>query len=146
MKMRTGREARTQGPSGVERVRELLLPMVAGIAATKSDLMNWVHEVGLAALGEVLRGEADAIVGPRGKHRTDRTHHHWGHASAELAFGGRRIGVRRPRVRERSGREVQLPSVAHLRTLGPASGARAEPDRARRLDARVREELGSGAG
>jgi transposase-like protein len=103
----------------VERVRELLLPMVAGIAATKRDLMNWVHEVGLAALGEVLRGEAEAIVGPKGKHRADRTHHHWGHASAELSFGGRRIGVRRPRVRERSGREVQLPSVEHLRTCDP---------------------------
>lgn len=119
MKIRTGRRARTQAPSGAERLRRMLLPMVAGIAATKSDLMNWVHEVGLAALGEMLRGEAEGIAGPKGKHRADRTHHHWGQASAELTFGGRRIGTRRPRVRERSGREVQLPSVEHFRTCDP---------------------------
>src|SRR2546427_1165046 len=89
MKIRTGRGARVQALSGAEGLRRMLLPMVAGIAATKSDLMKWVHEVGLAALGEMLHGEAEAIAGPKGKHRTDRTHHHWGHASAELAFGGR---------------------------------------------------------
>lgn len=119
MKIRTGRGPRTQAPSGAEELRRMLLPMVAGIAATKSDLMNWVHEVGLAALSELLHGEAEAIAGPKGKHRADRTHHHWGHASAELAFGGRRIGVQRPRVRERSGSEVQLPSVEHFRTSDP---------------------------
>jgi putative transposase len=119
MKIRSGRECRTQAPSGAEHLRQILLPMVAGIAATKADLMTWVHEVGLGALSEILRGEAEAIAGPKGKHRVDRTHHHWGHASAELAFGGRRIGVARPRVRARSGREVQLPSVEHFRTCDP---------------------------
>ena len=119
MKIRTGRGARTQALSGAEGLRRMLLPMVAGIAATKSDLMNWVHEVGLGALSEMLRGEAEAIAGPKGKHRTDRTHHHWGQASAELAFGGRRVSVSRPRVRARAGREVQLPSVEHFRTCDP---------------------------
>lgn len=119
MKMRTARQAREQAPSGTERLREMLLPMVAGIAATKSDLMNWVHEVGLGALSEILRGEAEAIAGAKGKHRPDRTHHHWGRAAAELTFGGRRIAVSRPRVRERSGHEVQLPSVKHFRTCDP---------------------------
>lgn len=119
MKIRSGRERRTQAPSGAEHLRQMLLPMVAGIAATKADLMSWVHEVGLGALTEILRGEAEAIAGPKGKHRADRTHHHWGHASAELSFGGRRIGVPRPRVRARSGREVQLPSVGHFRICDP---------------------------
>lgn len=119
MKIRPGRRALTQAPSGAERLRGMLLPMVAGIAATKSDLMSWVHEVGLEALSEMLHGEAEAIAGPKGRHRPDRTHHRWGHARSELAFGGRRVSVPRPRVRLRSGGEVQLPSVEHFRTCDP---------------------------
>src|SRR2546428_13866164 len=122
MKIRTGRGARTQALSGAEGLRRMLLPMVAGIAATKSDLMNWVHEVGLGALSEMLRGEAEAIAGPKGKHRTDRTHHHWGQASAELAFGGRRVSGPRPRGGARGGRGGRLPSGGDFRTPDPPPG------------------------
>jgi hypothetical protein len=51
----------------------MLLPMVAGIAAPKTELLSWVHAVGLDALAEVLRAEAEAITGPKGRHRADRT-------------------------------------------------------------------------
>ncbi len=97
----------------MERVRQLLLGMVAGMTATKHDLMEWVHEVGLAALREIFEADATAITGPKGKHLADRTHHRWGTTDTELPFGGRRIQVQRPRVRTKSG-EVRLPIVARF--------------------------------
>src|SRR5438309_5906591 len=44
---------------------------------------------------------------------------HWGTAATELTFGGRRLQVRRPRVRRRAGGEATLPSVATFRTRDP---------------------------
>src|SRR2546427_10743720 len=96
MKIRTGRGARPQVLSGAEGLRRMLQPMVAGIAATKSDLMNWVHEVGLGALREMLRGEAEAIARPKGKEREGRTPHHWGPTSADPGIGGRPAARSRP--------------------------------------------------
>jgi len=102
----------------MEKVRQLLLGMVAGMTATKHDLMEWVHEVGLAALREIFEADATAIAGPKGKHLADRTHHRWGTTDTELPFGGRRIQVHRPRVRTKSG-EVRLPIVARFQAEDP---------------------------
>jgi hypothetical protein len=84
----TQEAAAGRGPA-MEKVRQLLLGMVAGMTATKHDLMEWVHEVGLAALREIFEADATAIAGPKGKHLADRTHHRWGMTDTELPFGGR---------------------------------------------------------
>jgi putative transposase len=123
MPSRTEKKVRTQEggvvPSGVERVRQLLLPMVAGMAAAKADLMEWVQGVGLEALNEVFKADAVAIAGEKGKHRGDRTHNWWGTTKTELPFGGRRIQVDRPRVRSKSGGEMMLPSVRRFQEEDP---------------------------
>jgi len=106
------------GPA-VEKVRQLLLGMVAGMAAAKQDLMEWVQDLGLTALQEVFEADATTIAGPKGEHRADRTHHRWGTTGTELPFGGRRIKVPRPRVRSKSGQEVGLPSVERFQAADP---------------------------
>ena len=63
--------------------------------------------------------EAVALAGPKGRHQPQRTHHHWGTAATELTFGGRRVQVRRPRVRQTIGGEATLPSVAAFRDRDP---------------------------
>ncbi len=102
--------------------------MIAGIAATKADLTEWVYEQGLTALHLLLREDAEEIAGLKGKHEKERTHNHWGSTNGELSFGGRRIQVSRPRVRSKSGEEASLPVVSKntndsglLVTLEPAS-------------------------
>ena len=92
------------------------------MTTTRQDLLAWVHAQGLAALDEVFREEAAALVGAKGRHQTQRTHHHWGTAPTELTFGGRRIQVRRPRVRRTTGGEATLPSVAAFRDRDPLTG------------------------
>ena len=93
--------------------------MLAGMTATRQHLLAWVHAHGLAALDEVFCEEAVALAGAKGRHQAPRTHHHWGTAPTELTFGGRRVQVRRPRVRRTTGGEAILPSVAAFRDRDP---------------------------
>jgi len=91
------------------------------MTATRQHLLGWVYAHGLAALDELFRTEAVALAGRKGRHQAARTHHHWGTTATELTFGGRRLQVRRPRVRGTNGQEATLPSVAAFRTRDPLS-------------------------
>jgi len=93
--------------------------MLAGMTITRHHLLAWVHAHGLAALDELFREEAVALAGPKGRHQVPRTHHHWGTTATELTFGGRRVQIRRPRVRGTTGGEATLPSVAVFRDRDP---------------------------
>ncbi len=111
----------THSPTGkvVGQVGQILLPMIAGIAATKADLTEWVYEQGLTALHLLLREDAEEIAGLKGKHEKERTHNHCGSTNGELSFGGRRIQVSRPRVRSKSGEEASLPHFEAFREEDP---------------------------
>jgi putative transposase len=106
-------EAKQAGP--IAAVGQLLLPMIAGIARSKQALLEWVHQVGLAALSEVFEYDAEQLAGAKGKHRSARSHYRWGTTFSELPFGGRRVKLRRPRVRATAGAEARLPSIEHFR-------------------------------
>src|SRR5213594_693452 len=120
MTKRTERAQRTQAKNGAgAALAHLVEPMLAGMTTTRQHLLAWVHAHGLAALDELFREEAVALAGPKGRHQSQRTHHHWGTAATELTFGGRRVQVRRPRVRRTAGGEATLPSVATFRARDP---------------------------
>src|SRR6266478_3712384 len=120
MTKRTERGQRRQAENGAGPVlAHLVEPMLAGMTTTRQHLLAWVHAHGLAALDELFRAEAVALVGPKGRHQPERTHHHWGTTATELTFGGRRLQVARPRVRSTKGTEVVLPAVAAWRQRDP---------------------------
>src|SRR2546426_5233513 len=120
MTKRTARAQRTQAENSAGlALAHLVEPMLAGMTSTRQHLLAWVHAHGLAALDEVFRDEAGALAGPKGRHQPQRTHHHWGTAATELTFGGRRVQVRRPRVRQTAGGGTTLASVAAVRDPGP---------------------------
>ena len=120
MTKRTASVLRTQAENGAgAEVADLVAPMLAGMTTTRDHLLAWVHAHGLAALDAVFHEEAEALAGPKGRHQPARTHHHWGTAATELTFGGRRVQVRRPRVRPTIGGEATLPSVAAFRDRDP---------------------------
>jgi len=120
MTKRAERAERTQAENGAGlELAHLVEPMLAGMTTTRQHLLAWVHAHGLAALDEVFREEAVALAGAKGRHQAPRTHHHWGTAATELTFGGRRVQVRRPRVRRTTGGEATLPSVAAFRGRDP---------------------------
>lgn len=68
---RSGRQV-----GAIAAVGQLLLPMIAGIAHSK--LLEWVHQVGPAALAELFEHDAGQLAGPKDKHRKARSHYRWG--------------------------------------------------------------------
>jgi putative transposase len=120
MHKRTETRQGTQGVSSATApLAELMEPLVAGMTATRRQLLEWVQAAGLVALDAVFREEAVALAGSKGKHAPARTHHHWGTTARELTFGGRRLSVPSPRVRSTAGREATLPAVAAFRARDP---------------------------
>jgi putative transposase len=113
--------AKQVGLSLVEEIGQRVTPLVAGIAATKQGLLEWVHDFGLKALDELMSEDAARMVGEKGKHRANRTHHYWGRTRSEVTFGGRRISVERPRVRSKDGREATFPALEGFRDRDPLS-------------------------
>src|SRR5947209_2405533 len=149
MTKRTERGQRRQAENGAgPTLAHLVEPMLAGMSTTRQHLLAWVHAHGLAALDELFREEAVALAGPKGRHQPQRTHHHWGTAATELTFGGRRVQVRRPRVRRRAGGEATLPSVATFRTRDPLTARMLQQLLARglTLDGRVLWVIDGGKG
>lgn len=103
----------------VERMRQMLMPLVTGAVEARRGLMAWSHQVGIEALQEIFREDVDVLVGPKGKHAAERSCNRWGKAPTELEFGGRRIQVMRPRVRRREGGEMTLPTMKQLQAFDP---------------------------
>lgn len=73
-----------------------LLPVTTTIAATKKGLMESVYRMGLAAIDELLRGDAEKVAGTKGRRDLGRARNHRGSAPDELTSGGRRVQVARP--------------------------------------------------
>src|SRR3990167_11490094 len=122
MTKRAERAQRTQAENGADpALAHLVEPMLAGMTTTRQHLLAWVHAHGLAALDAVFREEAVALAGAKGRHQAKRTHHHWGTAPTELTFGGRRVQVRRPRVRRTTGGGALPPSGAAVWGRGPGA-------------------------
>ena len=85
------------------------------VGAAKEGLLALSVEVGLGVLHELLELEVDEVVGSKGRWNRDRTAVRHGHEDGEVTLGGRRVAVKRPRVRTADGeREVTLETYEHF--------------------------------
>ncbi|MFN2506924.1 MAG: IS256 family transposase, partial [Acidimicrobiales bacterium] len=66
--------------------------------------------IGLDVMAEFMEADATEVAGPKGKHNRDRRAYRHGHEDGNVTLGGRRVPVRRPRVRSTDGRELHLES------------------------------------
>jgi putative transposase len=100
-----------------ERVQEALGQLVG---AAKEGLLALSVGVGLGVLTELMEEEVDDVVGPKGKWNAERTAVRHGHEDGEVTLGGRRVEVRRPRVRTVDGEaEVPLGTYEHFADRDP---------------------------
>lgn len=111
-------QLRTVLAEAAARSAQLQLRLEIGVAMRR-DLREFVIAAGTAALSAVLEEERTAAAGPRYTHQPARTARRAGTALGELVMGGRRVQVRRPRVRTMDGDEVQLPSWAAFAAEDP---------------------------
>src|SRR5947209_12559875 len=103
-----------------ERVQEALGELVG---AAKEGLLALSVGVGLGVLSSMMEEEVDGVVGPKGKWNRDRTAVRHGHEDGEVTLGGRRVEVRRPRVRTADGEhEVPVETYEHFAGRRPLSG------------------------
>ena len=108
-------------PQLPERVQQVLGELAA---AAKEGLMALSVGVGLGVLEELMAEEVDDLVGPRGKHDSDRTAYRHGEDEGEVTLGARRVGVKRPRARAADGSgEVALETYGHFASRDPLAGA-----------------------
>jgi len=112
-----GKAAR-KSERGQERNAQALLPIAALMFTLRRGMREFIVESGMKALDDLLEQERTALCGPRYKHEPERAAYRAGHADGELVMGGRRVRVRRPRVRTDEG-EQQLPTWERYSTEDP---------------------------
>jgi putative transposase len=96
---------------------ELQLPEQVSVAvaelagAAREGLLALAVGTGLQVLEALLAEDVIRLVGPRGRHNPDRAAVRHGSEPGQVTLGGRRVRVRRPRVRTADGTgEVAVPS------------------------------------
>ena len=108
------------------------LPLPAEIQEALGELVGAAREgllalsvgLGLGVVDELMEREVDEVVGPKGKHDSDRTAKRHGHEDGSMTLGGRRVGVRRPRIRSADDeREVPVCSYEYFADRDPLTRA-----------------------
>jgi transposase-like protein len=102
-------------------LRQVLLPMLAGLVTTKKLLREWVTDFGLSAVVGLMQADAERIVGARkGAQVSGRRYSHWGSTPTPFPYDGRQVVLPRPRVRTADKRaEVEVPLVRQLQGADP---------------------------
>lgn len=89
---------------------QMLLPILGLMATVKGSLLDLVVASGLKLIEVMLEQERETLCGARYLHDAARAASRAGFAPGELVLGGRRVSMKRPRVRGTDGKEVPLPS------------------------------------
>src|SRR3954452_9343379 len=69
------------------------------VGAAREGLLALSVGVGLGVVHELMELEVTEVVGPKGKWNPDRVAKRHGHEDGSMTLGGRRVPVRRPRMR-----------------------------------------------
>ena len=83
------------------------LPLVDLLVDTRVELMELAVASGLKVLHTMLEADRTAMCGPRYQHQVVRAASRAGTVPSEVVLGGRKVQIRRPRVRA-DGEEVAL--------------------------------------
>lgn len=84
----------------------------------KQELFELVTQTGLQVLHAMLEADRAALCGPRYRHQMDRHAGRAGTTRSEVVLGGRKVVIRRPRVRA-EGKEVPLPTFETVAATDP---------------------------
>lgn len=102
------------GESPVSRT----LPLVDLLVDTQTELFDLAIRSGLRVLETMLEEDRTARCGPRYAHDAARQASRAGSVASEVVLGGRKVALRRPRVRTAAG-EVALPTFRAMADTDP---------------------------
>ena len=94
------------------------------VGAAREGLLALSVGVGLGVVHELMELEVDEVVGPKGKHNAGRVAVRHGHDDGSMTLGGRRVPVRRPRMRSADDeRELPVESYEFFADRDPLTRA-----------------------
>ena len=108
-----GQPVQAESPSPQRR-----LPLVDLLVDTRTELFELAIRSGLKVLDAMLEQDRTELCGPRYAHQAARVASRAGRVASDVVLGGRKVGIRRPRVRA-DGREVLLPTFRTLSETDP---------------------------
>ena len=89
---------------------EIPLPLLGALADIENSFFDLCVGAGHQVLGAMMEQDREELCGPSWKRDPDRAAGRAGTTQSEVTLGGRRIPIRRPRVRSKEGQEMELPS------------------------------------
>lgn len=113
------RESRTVNRTHqVDSPAQRHLPLVDLLVDMRAELMELAVASGLKVFHTMLEADRTAICGPRYQHHAERAASRAGTVPGEVVLGGRKVQIRRPRVRA-EGHEVALPTFEAFADTDP---------------------------
>jgi len=120
------------GPKVVTALEASESPLPAEVQEALGELVGAAREgllalsvgVGLGVVHELMKLEVDEVVGPKGEHNPQRTAKRHGHEDGSMTLGGRRVPVRRPRMRSADdAQELPVQSYGYFADRDPLTRA-----------------------
>ena len=105
---------------------QLLLPIAEILAGVQDSLESLAGHAGLLIMNALLEDEVEQLVGERYEHNSERSASRHGHEEGSIVFAGRKVPVKRPRVRSVDGKELALERYQLFRTGTRMEGAVAQ--------------------
>jgi len=99
-----------QSLADVAMPEQVTLSLADLARSAKEHVLAFSVALGLKGLAELMEADLVRLVGPKGRHRADRTAYRHGSERRSITLGGRLAEVARPRARSRQGRELAIPS------------------------------------
>src|SRR5450830_1777155 len=99
-----------QGTALVTGTLPLTPLVIEGLEDFKGSFDRLCLRAGTAAIEAMLAGDVAQLCGQRYERHGGRAAHRWGVTMSEIDYHGGKAAVRRPRVRERRGAELELAS------------------------------------
>jgi len=113
-------------------LRAAEMPLPAEIQEALGELVGSAREgllalsvgAGLSLINRLMEHEVELLAGPKGRHDPDRVANRHGYEEGSVTLGGRRVAIRRPRVRSVDDeRELTLSTYEYFATRDPLTRA-----------------------
>lgn len=96
---RAGRREPATTPAVVQLPDEVTVALTELAGAAKEGLLALAVATGLQVMHTIMQEDVTSLCGPKGRHALDRAAVRHGTEAGSVVLGGRRVPVRRPRVR-----------------------------------------------
>ena len=87
---------------------EIPLPMLTALGSVENAFFELCVAAGRQVLDAMMEQDREALCGPKWRRDPARQAGRGGSTPSEVTLGGRGLAVRRPRVRSREGKELEL--------------------------------------